>query len=66
MSAQTATQRLATILVGEPIEAWIDKQREAGVSWRGIALMLRDRTGGQVDITGEAIRQWVTGKEGAA
>lgn len=56
---QTTTQRLASILVGQPIEDWIASRRADSVSWRKIALELHERTGGQVSVTGEAIRLWL-------
>lgn len=32
--------------------------RANGASWRRIALELRDRTDGDVDVTGETVRRW--------
>lgn len=58
--AKTSTQRLAEIILGQPIEKWIAERRDAGMSYNRIAVDLHDRTGGQVSVTGEAIRLWAT------
>jgi hypothetical protein len=55
---ETPTQRLATLLLGQPVRDWIAEQRENGRSWRTIANDLKARTNGQVDVTHEAIRGW--------
>lgn len=54
----TPTQRLAGLILGEPVDSWIRKQRIGGKAWRDIAAELRDRTNGQVDVSYEAIRKW--------
>ena len=54
----TATQRLATLLLGEDVNAFIDVRREAGRSWRHIARDLYDATNGQVDVSLETLRNW--------
>ena len=56
----TSTQRLAEILLGQSLEKWITERRAAGLSYDRMAVDLHDRTGGQVSVTGEAIRQWAT------
>ena len=55
---KTSTQRLAEILLGQPLRKWIADRRAAGLSYDRIAVELHDRTGGQVSVSGEAIRQW--------
>jgi hypothetical protein len=55
---ETPTQRLATLLLGQPVREWIAEQRERGNSWRKIADDLNARTNGQVDVTHEAVRGW--------
>lgn len=42
--------------LGEPLRTYVDSRREAGRSWRRIALEVTARTG--IDITGEALRVW--------
>ena len=54
----TPTQRLAGMILGEPVAAWIARQRSAGKSWRAVAADLRERTNGQIDISYEAVRRW--------
>lgn len=56
--ASTPTQRLASLLLGRPVQHWIAEQREAGWSWRKIAHDLKVATNGQVDISHEAVRGW--------
>ena len=63
---QTSTQRLASLLLDQPVEKWIQARRERGHSWRRISIELHDRTSGQVSVTGEAIRQWAARDEDAA
>lgn len=57
---QTSTQRLASLLLDQPVEKWIQARRDRGDSWRRISIELHDRTSGQVSVTGEAIRQWAS------
>ena len=51
----TPTQRLAGMLLGEPVDDWIARQRAEGKGWRTIAADLRERTNGQVDVSHEKI-----------
>jgi len=58
-SAQTgpsATYRLADHLLHGQLEAYVRERREAGKSWRRIALNLRDEVG--VDVAHETLRNW--------
>ena len=55
----TPTQRLAGILLGEPVNQWISLRRSNGVSWRAIAKELDAATDGQVDVTYETLRGWM-------
>jgi hypothetical protein len=61
----TSTQKLAGIILGRPVEDWIDDRRTAGRSWRLIARDLYEATNGQVDITHEAVRRWADRKTAA-
>ncbi len=54
----THAQLAATMLLGQPVSGWIVARRTDGLSWRKIALALRDATGGQVDVTHETVRAW--------
>ena len=55
----TPTQRLAGLLLGEPVNQWISLRRSNGASWRAIAKELDAATGGQVDVTYETLRGWM-------
>jgi len=59
----TPNQRLAAVMLGEPVEQWIAKQRAEGKPWRTVADDLRTRTNGQVDVSHEALRRWVSGAD---
>ena len=54
----TPTQRLAGMLLGEPVDDWIARQRAEGKGWRTIAADLHERTNGQIDVSHEAVRRW--------
>ncbi len=54
----TPSQLAATMLLDQPVSGWITNRRAEGMSWRKIALALRDTTSGQVDVTHETIRAW--------
>jgi hypothetical protein len=58
----TPTQKLAGIILGRPVEDWIEDRRSSGRSWRLIARDLYEATDGQVDITHEAVRRWADRK----
>jgi hypothetical protein len=59
MAPPTANQRLASLLLGQPVDQWLTQRRESGRSWRLIARDLYDATNGQVDMTYEALRRWL-------
>ncbi len=52
----TDKQRLATILLGQPVNEWIIAKRAMGMSWRSIANHLEDETA--VSVTHETVRSW--------
>lgn len=56
--SETPTQRLASILLGSDVRAFISEKRSAGRAWRFIARDLYDATDGQIDVTYETLRQW--------
>lgn len=57
--AHTPNQRLASLLLGQSVFDWLAERLEAGRSYRLISRDLYTATNGQVDVTGEALRQWV-------
>lgn len=57
----TATQRLATHLLGRDVRDFIAERRAENRAWRYIARDLYNATGGQVDVTYETLRQWSIG-----
>ena len=54
----TPTQQLAEMILGEPIEAWIAKQRADGIAWRIVARNRYGATNGRIDVTHETLRNW--------
>lgn len=54
----TPTQRLASLLLQQPVTDWIADKRDAGLSWRLIARELCTTTQGQIDVTAETLRGW--------
>lgn len=58
MTTETPTQRLASILLGRPLDGWIAERRAAERSWRLIARDLYEATNGQIDVTHETVRAW--------
>ena len=56
--AHTPTQRLAGLLLGQPVDRWIAERRKAGRSWRLVARDLYEATNGQIDVTHETVRTW--------
>lgn len=55
---QTATQRLADLLLGQPVMEWVDERRAKGLSWRKVAIELRDRTEGEIDVAPATLIAW--------
>lgn len=51
------TAMLATEILEEPIEDWIQRHRNDERSWRWIAARLYETTSQQVQISGEHLRQ---------
>jgi hypothetical protein len=56
--SETATQRLASLLLKQDVRTFIAERRESGVAWRHIARDLYNATDGQVDVTYETLRNW--------
>lgn len=51
-------QRLASLLLGEPLDSYIKTRRDAKRSWRLIAREIYDKTEGQIDVTPQTLRNW--------
>lgn len=62
----TPTQRLATLLLGQPVADYVADLRSAGRSWRVIARDLYKATQGQIDVTAETLRGWSKSTERTA
>lgn len=58
MATETTTQRLAGLLLGEPLEEFVRTRREAKRAWRLVARDLWKATNGEVDVTHETLRTW--------
>ncbi|HWH01928.1 MAG TPA: hypothetical protein VNV66_22030 [Pilimelia sp.] len=58
MPKPSARQRLADLLLGRPVVDFIGERRADGTHWHSIATALRDATDGEIDVSGEAVRQW--------
>ena len=56
----TPTQRLAALVLGRPLDEYVTEKRQATPrwSWELIAEQLAADSGGQVDISREALRRW--------
>lgn len=61
---RTAHQRLADILLGEPVEQWVAARRAERISWRKISLRLRDQH--KLDIGEPTLRAWALAAEAEA
>lgn len=54
----TATQELASVLMGEDVIDYVIRARERGVRWDKIAANIAERTGGRVQITTRSLQLW--------
>jgi len=64
--ARTATQRLADILLDQPVESYVAAKRAEGRSWRLIARDIYVATDSQIDVTTQTLRQWMAAAEAEA
>ncbi|WP_033263315.1 hypothetical protein [Amycolatopsis vancoresmycina] len=55
--ALTPTEQKARVRLGEDLGTWIERYRKDDRSWRWIAKQLATATAGEVDVTGEYLRQ---------
>jgi len=60
MAPRTATQQLAELLLGQPLDDWLTERRTGWGKrpYRRIAEELAHVTNGKVDVTGETLRLW--------
>lgn len=58
MPTETPKQRLASLLLREPVDVWIKQRRAAGKSWRAISDDLRAMTKGEIDVTHQTLVIW--------
>lgn len=54
---RTPNQRLADVLLGEPVEDWLKRKRDEGLSWRRISLVLL--TEKEIDVAPGTLLAWV-------
>lgn len=54
----TPTHKLASVLLGKPLEAWVCARRAEGMSWRLISFELWAATDKQVMVSNETLRCW--------
>lgn len=55
--ALTPTESKARVRLGEDLATWVERYRRDDRSWRWIAKQLATTTEGEVDVTGEYLRQ---------
>lgn len=54
---RTPNQRLADVLLGEPVEDWLARQREMKLSWRRISLNLLAEK--DIDVAPGTLMTWL-------
>jgi hypothetical protein len=59
----TPTRRLADHLLPGGVDHFVTKCRDLDMSWRQVALAMRDYTEGAIDVTGETVRNWAAATE---
>lgn len=57
MATETPKQRLASVLLGQPVAPWI-RARRPGKSWRLIGAELREATKGEIDVPIQTLINW--------
>lgn len=65
MPPETPTQRLASVLLREPVLPWIKQRRAAGKTWRVIAEDLDRMTAGEIKVPHQTVCYWVDASERA-
>jgi hypothetical protein len=56
---RSATQQLADLVLGRPVEEYVAERRNAGRSWRMVTRDLAEATEGRVDVTEVTLRSWI-------
>ena len=59
-----STQRLAGVLLKQPLTEWVAERRGNGESWESIASLLWHTTSTEVHVSGETLRRWYGEKRG--
>lgn len=59
----TAATRLASHILGEPLDQWLTARRDAGATWQQLADQLAEATRGSVSVSHETVRQWLMADE---
>lgn len=57
---RTATQTLATVLLGEDVMSWLDRQHRELGSWDAATTALAEATRGQVTVTERTVLNWLS------
>lgn len=65
MSRITPTQKLAALILGQPVHEWIADRRDEGVTWRRLPGLLCEVTQGQIDVTDQTLRHWINANKAA-
>lgn len=65
MDDATPLQRLASLLIGRPLDEYVAEGRAHGKSWRTLADEIAAATDGLIEPSHESLRQWY-GTERAA
>lgn len=66
MARTPPRQRLATLILGRDVLAFIAELRDDGRTWPEVRDRLRDATGGEIDVTFQALQQWTRPAERSA
>ena len=57
---RTATQTLATVLLGEDVMSWLDRKHAELGSWEAANVALTEATRGQVEVSDRTIGNWLS------
>lgn len=64
MAHATPLHRLASAILGRPLEEWVRERRADGMSWRVMAHDLYADTDRQVSVSFETLRAWFPDENG--
>lgn len=62
---RTATQTLATVLLGEDVMSWLERKHDELGSWEAATEALDEATQGQVSVTLRTVTNWLSDRESA-